>query len=103
MRFTELFCDPSIEQLNVNAQPRVLLSLETRRMARELLADDFRLHLLAQDNLKELLSELDQGAFQPSYVQCVLSRDSEQSSSRNFSLSRSVQIGWFNPCKYQLI
>jgi len=33
-------------------------------MARELLADDFRLHSLAQENLKELLSELDQAAFQ---------------------------------------
>jgi hypothetical protein len=64
MRFPELLRDPSIEQLNVNVRPRVLLSPETRRMARELLADDFRLHLLAQDNLKELVSELDQGAFQ---------------------------------------
>lgn len=59
MRFPELLRDSSIAQLNVNVRPQSLLSADTHSMITELLADDFRLHSLATENLTQLTSELD--------------------------------------------
>lgn len=64
IHFPELLRDPSMGQSNVNLRTKEPLSAEVRRMIDEVLADDFRLHSLAHENLKELQGELDLSAYQ---------------------------------------
>lgn len=64
MLFPDQLRDPSIDHSNVNKRPKIPLDPDTQRMACEILASDYRLYSLAQQNLQDILGSIDIHAYQ---------------------------------------